>query len=156
MTAPATNILNQLRDIHAPAPIAWWPPAVGWFVLAGLVFIALIALLIWWIKIYPKRLLRKAALKELYALSEKPPSAQLAELSKLLKRVVKVKFAKTGAVSKTNTVWLEFLDKTGNTKEFTRGVGKVLAQAPYIKQDNPLDPQLMLLVKKWILLNTKT
>ena len=32
-----------LRDIHLPAPVGWWPPAPGWWLLAGL----MLAVIIW-------------------------------------------------------------------------------------------------------------
>ena len=31
--------LAQLRDIHLPEPILWWPLAPGWWVLIVLYFI---------------------------------------------------------------------------------------------------------------------
>lgn len=30
----ANPLLEQLRDIHVPAELGWWPPAIGWWVLA--------------------------------------------------------------------------------------------------------------------------
>ena len=37
------NPLDQLRDIHLPEPISWWPLAPGWWLL---IIIAL-ALMVW-------------------------------------------------------------------------------------------------------------
>lgn len=40
--APLSELLQQLRDIHSPVPPSAWPPAPGWWILAGML-IALIA-----------------------------------------------------------------------------------------------------------------
>ncbi|MGV6806815.1 MAG: DUF4381 domain-containing protein [bacterium] len=42
-----TNPLDQLRDIHLPDPVAWWPPAPGWWLL-GIVIAILILLCVRW------------------------------------------------------------------------------------------------------------
>ncbi|WP_438951588.1 DUF4381 domain-containing protein [Porticoccus sp.] len=34
--------LSQLRDIHLPDPVDWWPPAPGWWLLAILVLSAVV------------------------------------------------------------------------------------------------------------------
>ncbi|PCJ36311.1 MAG: hypothetical protein COA75_07800 [Cellvibrionales bacterium] len=36
-------MLEQLRDIHLPEAVPWWPPAPGWWIVAAL----LLALTIW-------------------------------------------------------------------------------------------------------------
>ena len=40
--------LAQLRDIHLPEPIGWWPPAPGWWLLALVFLSALIYVALWW------------------------------------------------------------------------------------------------------------
>lgn len=40
--------LAQLRDIHLPEAVGWWPPAPGWWLLALLLVAALVYGLLWW------------------------------------------------------------------------------------------------------------
>ncbi|HAD08873.1 MAG TPA: hypothetical protein DCF62_05290 [Porticoccaceae bacterium] len=40
--------LAQLRDIHLPEAIGWWPPAPGWWLLTLLLIAALGYALWWW------------------------------------------------------------------------------------------------------------
>ena len=30
--------LSELRDIHLPDPVSWWPPAPGWWIAVGIGF----------------------------------------------------------------------------------------------------------------------
>ena len=53
------------------------------------------------------------------------------ELSILLRRVALAKFPHHQVAGLVGIKWLQFLDKTGNTQEFTNGVGKFLCTAPY-------------------------
>lgn len=43
--------LAELRDLHLPDPVSWWPPAMGWWLLLGLllslVVISLLAYRYW-------------------------------------------------------------------------------------------------------------
>lgn len=46
LTRPSAVAARQgpeLRDIHLPAEPSWWPPAPGWWMLAGLLLLALLA-----------------------------------------------------------------------------------------------------------------
>ena len=31
----APDPLQDLRDVHMPDPISWWPPAFGWWMIMG-------------------------------------------------------------------------------------------------------------------------
>jgi len=86
LTAAAPNPLDQLRDIHLPEPISWWPLAPGWWIL----IIASCLLLAWLINLlyrrYIAKLYRRQALKKLQQLTLADDSSQLRELFELLKQ----------------------------------------------------------------------
>ena len=48
------NPLDQLEPLIAPAPIGWWPPAPGWWLLA-----VLVPLLLWGLTRLLQRLKRR-------------------------------------------------------------------------------------------------
>jgi hypothetical protein len=47
--------LEQLRDIHLPQAVHWWPPAPGWWVVAALI----LALTIWLVRFLQRRYRRQ-------------------------------------------------------------------------------------------------
>ena len=82
-------IAIDLRDIHLPLDVPWWPLANGWWVLVmGLLM--LISLLLYWRHTYLKqRLLRNVALRELHHLQQLSltPFAYFNALYSLLRRI---------------------------------------------------------------------
>lgn len=86
LSGTAANPLDQLRDIHLPEPISWWPLAPGWWIL----IIGGCLLLGWLISIFYRRynakLYRRQALKKLRQLELAEDSQQLRELFELLKQ----------------------------------------------------------------------
>ena len=42
--------LQNLNDIVLPVPAHWWPPAPGWYVLAGLLLAVLALLALRWLR----------------------------------------------------------------------------------------------------------
>ena len=59
------SLLQQLRDVHLPAEVSWWPPAIGWWLLAILILASLFYLRRKLISIRQRRHYRKIALQEL-------------------------------------------------------------------------------------------
>jgi hypothetical protein len=75
----------------------------------------------------------------------------LRDLSQLLRRVALTFCADENVASLHGSEWLEFLDRTGKTTEFTQGAGHVFGKELY--QQNPeieIDV-LFPMVKKWIM-----
>jgi len=61
--------LAQLRDIHIPDSVSWWPPAPGWWGLVVIIFVAMV--LVWlWRRRRRQRSCQRAALCHLEHLEE--------------------------------------------------------------------------------------
>lgn len=128
--------LSQLRDIHVPEHITTWPPAPGWWLLAALAVIA-IGAAIWWLhRRWRGNRYRREALAELEALRHDFDRTQvthdyLERFSALLKRVALTHYPRESVANLTGERWVEFLDRTTGTTEFSMGVGQVLVSGPY-------------------------
>ena len=118
-----------IRDIHAPAPPSIWPPAPGWWILAG-VGLVLLGLGLWWLyRRYRLAQRRRRILDQLAGLPSRATGALLAaEVSALLKRVALARYPRTEVASLTGTPWLELLDRTGGGGRFG-GAGATSAWA---------------------------
>ena len=151
MSAPPMGQDLPLRDIHAPAPPDIWPPAPGWWVLAGVVLV-LLALGGWWLyRRYRLAQRRRRILDQLAALPGRATGALLAaEVSALLKRVALARYPRTEVASLTGTPWLELLDRTGGGGRFARGPGRALAEGPYAPAPDFDADALLALAGDWI------
>ena len=76
--------------------------------------------------------------------------ASLRNLSNLLRRTALTFYKNDTVASLQGYAWLEFLDKTGKTKEFSQGVGKVLGNELFQQKVKTDLNALFQLVKKWI------
>jgi hypothetical protein len=142
--------LAALRPLHAPEPIPWWPPAPGWWLLAGLVVAGILGVLWWRRRMAP----RSAAMAELASLAARTrdPVEQAAGVNQLLKRYALVCWPRPGVASLTGEAWLEFLDEHGGAGDFSQGPGRALLQLPY-GGTGPGADQLITLARRWIRAN---
>ena len=122
--------LQNLNDIVAPAPVAWWPPAPGWYALAVL----LLLLLTWWgfrgLRSWPQGRYRREALQSLKGISESGPLAAAA-LPDLLKRVALSAWPREEIAGLVGHEWHRFLDRAAGTDRFEGEAGRRLEQAAY-------------------------
>ncbi len=124
----------QLRDIVLPAEPAFWPPAPGWWVLAAVVLLAVFALLRWlfaaWRRLRRARRLRTEL--ELALGAHQSPQQRLAMMSELLRRWSTLQSPNGAALIGED--WLRMLDGGLADAPFSRGVGRLLLQGPYMAQ----------------------
>jgi hypothetical protein len=148
--------LQNLRDIHLPMPISFWPLAPGWYWLIGVLLVGAV------IFIFSYRFLKRsrfAALHQLrqlqIACDQKTAAATiLSELSSLLRRIALLKHTRESVAGLNGTAWLKFLDTTGKTEVFTSTVGQLLISGPYQRQTEADITQLLIATEKWIRRNT--
>ena len=114
MTPEMQSLLDQLKDIHEPAPIGWWPPAPGWWILAGLIVALLFAAGWLWRRLREKRrrnLYRAEGVRLLRELDLDTPRV-VEEINILLKRVAVVTFGRDTCGPLTGRRWIQFLEST--------------------------------------------
>ena len=122
--------LSRLADIVVPAPVPWWPPAPGWWILGAAALVA--GALLTWVAVrrHRRNAYRRAALVELAAIDTIANPRGVAAISAVLKRVALVAYPRTEVASLTGAAWLTFLDRTGATRDFTGGSMRAVPGAP--------------------------
>lgn len=145
---------NQLplRDIHLPDPSSWWPPAPGWWLLLLLFIVS--GVVIWWaLNKYRQRAVLRSAVSQLKGIKHRHKKSNnsqqlLKDLSELVRRVMISHYHREDVSSLVGDAWLSRLDQVLESKEFTRGVGTVLARGPYQQQAEFDQTQLIGLVER--------
>ncbi|KTD69586.1 hypothetical protein Lste_2744 [Legionella steelei] len=130
-TAP----LAQLKDIHLPPPIGWWPLAPGWYIVLAFVLFLIIMLAYGAYKRHRHALAKKQALLLLHDYQkhyEKEQNSSLtsAHISELLRRVALAYYPRERVASLHGEEWLHFLNETGKGIDFNL-VKDMLLDAPF-------------------------
>lgn len=160
------NPLDQLQPLIAPAPVDWWPLAVGWWLLALLVPLAGWA--IWRFRtvlpvVKPRQVradqpldpVRVAALAELASLPKPydgaPAGAWLQQINGLLKRLCRNHYPHSQSHTLNGRKWLAFLDNRCPAAGLTRWMVLVEgAYKPECKLDDKAISGLTQAVDTWI------
>lgn len=140
------NPLDQLQPLIDPAPVPWWPPAPGWWLL--LVLLPLLAWGVWCLlrrlRTRPARAaaqqpldsLRQAALQELQQLRKPydgaPAGLWLQQLNGLLKRLCRERYPDAASHVLSSRAWLAFLDNRCPAAGLTRWM--ILVEGAYKPQ----------------------
>ncbi len=113
--------LAQLRDVHLPEAISAWPPAIGWWILAALLFTGIgFAIRYAWHRHQRRAFLREARLR-LQAMPLQQghsPAQQLQRANDLLKRCAMQTYPQRDIASLHGEDWLDFLNATSRAPLF--------------------------------------
>jgi hypothetical protein len=160
MTPTGTDVLAGLHGYRLPDAVAWWPPAPGWWLLAGLISLLTVTLIWMWARRRRRRAALRAALAELDGLvgqrGDLAPVEFTRRLSRLLRRYALARFPRRDVAGLTGDAWLRFLDTHGDAGAFSSGAGSLLRDAPYrpVADAAGLD-ELAALVSAWIRRNAE-
>jgi hypothetical protein len=128
------SALENLRDIHLPAPVSFWPLALGWWALATIVAVAG-ATAVWaWRR--HRRSVRRLALRELAVLESRYGSedqrVELAvSLTTLIRRVALRLSTGSGVAALHGEPWVEFLCTDAKSEARSPRVARDLFQTAY-------------------------
>jgi hypothetical protein len=140
-----------LRDIHLPPPIAWWPPAPGWWLLLfGIP--TLLILLAWLWRRLRRKTVRKLALAELESIAGSDADARekVQALAILLRRVALSVYPREQVAGLAGEPWLAFLDGPLGNDSFSAGAGRLFIEAPYRREVQADLDALFALCREWI------
>ena len=146
-----------LRDIHLPAAVGWWPLATGWWWLLGvLLLLSAGVLCVTLLRRYHRARLGHWVRPEFMLLTSQyrqdhDALALLQSISVLLRRACISLYPREQVAGLTEERWLELLNKTGQTSQFSEGPGQLLADGPYRASVSARQVEdLIPLVESWI------
>jgi len=133
------DLLARMRDIHEldMDKVSWWPPAIGWWLLAmavtGLLF------LLWWgfrnLRAYPPGTWHRDARNQLLALKklsrQLSPEQSLRELSELLRRIAVTRIGREQAAGLNGEDWLAWLQQQDPAQFSWQEKARILITVPY-------------------------
>jgi hypothetical protein len=112
--------LQNLNDIVVPDPVAWWPPAPGWYFVLAVLAVFLLWISFRGLRRWRRNTYRRQALRELADIDRAGPGAA-AGIPVLLKRAALSAWTRPEVARLSGPEWHQFLDRTAGTDRFRAG-----------------------------------
>lgn len=124
--------LTELKDIHLPQAIGWWPLAWGWWLLLTCLLLLLIVTIVWWQR-NRYRFLAKKILNQHYVAYQQSLDSQayVRNLAELLKRVAVTAYGYETVSILQGEAWLIFLNTKTKAPLFNNSIKNYLIEAPF-------------------------
>ncbi|WP_426409866.1 DUF4381 domain-containing protein [Bradyrhizobium ganzhouense] len=151
----STDPVAGLIDIPLPREVSLWPQT--WEARIAIVLLLAVLVATVWRFVHHRHVnrYRREALAELNRIGQAESSERaefLTRLTLLVRRTALAAFPREQVASLVGSAWLSFLDRSCGGREFSQGVGRLLASGPY-QQIPPNDAELkslVVLVRRWI------
>jgi hypothetical protein len=143
--------LTQLRPLHLPTDIDWWPPALGWWLLA-LLLVLIVLLVLCRVIAWQRAMARREALIILRAIEQQDLAAPMLaqQVNLLLRRYAMACYPQRNASAFTGQAWLEFLHEHGAGRDFKGASGHALTGAAFAAYAQVDRHELMALARHWV------
>lgn len=143
----------DLRDIHLPDGLPWWPLAPGWWLL--LLVLAMLSVLSWWYWRRHRNPLRRASLRELARLRDAHSAGAdapqiLADVSMLLRRIAISRLGRTQVAGLTGEHWQACLAAMSPGEKFDAAQLDLLTHRRFRQNPDCDVDQLLRVCERWI------
>lgn len=154
---PVADPLAELRDIHLPADPSWWPPAVGWWILAAILLAGMVFLCRYCLNLYRRGRPARSFTAALDGIAIQGDSRELHHalqaMSRLARQYAITRYGRESIASLHGDRWLGFLDQSAGTVDFSSGPGHLLSAEIYQQPAESLQSaelaSLRELLKRW-------
>jgi hypothetical protein len=136
--------LDNLRDIAVPAPVPWWPPAPGWWVVMAALAIAFILIVFRAWRYWRANAYRRAALRELQR------ATTATGIARILKRTALAAHPRTDIAALSGSAWCQWLGKSGR-KPVPDKVAEALTTGVFDRVETANVAELTTFAADWIL-----
>lgn len=149
--------IEGIAPLIEPAELTTWPPAPGWFFLAGLLLLLLLFGIIRWIRQYRQNRYRREALEHLTRIAgeaENGPGQQHVQvINRLLKHTALQAYPREKVASLSGTEWMEFLQESLGKSNIGESTSEILTISLY-RRGAGIDParwqELIQFCEYWI------
>ena len=135
-----------LRDLHLPEPIGWWPPAMGWWLVLGLLIALGIGAFLLIQRHRRATPLKRAfeALKELESRTDIKAEERLQSISAIIKRFAMSIAPREEVAGLSGDAFFEWIKARINDQSFSSSRLELLRTSPYQRISEDLDLDVLM------------
>lgn len=109
-----SQLLEQLRDIHLPEGVNWWPLAIGWWVALVIIIAMIVLLIIKAVMQQRRKRFARYALIELEGVKQNDSNDWLMQTQQIMRRASLCYFPKSQVAVMDSKHWVILLYQTGS------------------------------------------